>query len=272
MHWGRKKTLMDRAQEYAESVAETVAETVKPHLEAAKPHLESARDQAVGAARDAADKAGPALNDARDRAAPLIAEGRARAAEAAAVGAALAQEKAAQGAAIASEKAAEGRELAASRIAEIKGEPEPKKGSVLKRLLLLGGLAAIGAVVLSKLRGQSDSDNWQSSYVPTPPPAGGGTPTEAPGAAMGTTTAEGSNPAEGLADPLHDPLPSDSSAPGAGADTAGGTTPASSVEDPAGGTPGEALTDSHETPHAATTPDEPAEVVEIDQDPDAPRA
>ena len=185
MQFGRKKSLIDRAQDYVEQVSETVL-----------PQLEAALEQAV-------DKAGPALADARDRAKPLLADGKA-----------LAAEKAATGAALAAEKAAAGRELAATKVAEIKGEPEPQGGK-LKKLLLLGGLAAIGAVVFGKLKSRNEDANWQSSYVPTPPA----------------------------------PKPT--------------TTP----DDTAGAAPGEAISDAVEEPHAATTPDEPADVIDVDDVP-----
>lgn len=252
MRIGRKKTLIDRAHEYVDSVAENV----KPHLEAALdsasvaardaadkagPRLTEARDRAVPLIQDARDRAVPLAQDARDRAVPLVQDARARATEAAALGAGLA-----------AEKASAGRDLAAARLAQVKAEPEPRKGGKLKKLLLLGGLAAVGGVVYSKLREQSSATgNWQSSYVPTPAPAASaGTPTEAPGAAMGSRTSEGASPADGLADPLNDPLPGDAS-----------------VEDPAGAAPGEAASDSHEAPHAVTTPDDPAEVVDVEGQP-----
>ena len=40
------------------------------------------------------------------------------------------------------------------------------------------------------------------------------------------------------------------------------------VDDPGGGDPGEALSDSAEEPHDVTTPDDPAEVIDVDEIPD----
>lgn len=242
MRIGRNKTLIDRAQEYVESVAETV-----------KPHLDAALDSASVAARDAADKAGPRLTEARDRTAPLVRDARDRAAPLVHDARVRAAEAAALGAALAAEKANASRDFAAAKLADVTAEPapEPRRGGKLKKLLVLGGLAAVGGIVYSKLREQSSStDNWQTSYTPKPASSSAaptGTPTEAPGAALGSETSEGASPADGLADPLNDPLPGDSS-----------------VEDPAGAAPGEAASDSHEAPHATTTPDRPAEVVDID--------
>lgn len=221
MHLGRKKTLMERAHDYVEQVADTVV-----------PQIESAIETA-------AEKAGPALNDARDRAKPLIAEGKAKAAEKAAVGATLA----ATGASLAAEKAATGRDLAAAKVAEIKGEPQHKGRGRLKKVLLIGGLLAIGGAIFSKLRKGQDSGNWQSSYVPTPPPGTPSTATstsDSPGPVAAATTM-GSTPPQG--DPLTDPLTTD---------------------DVAGGDPGEAIADAAESPHPATTPDSPAEIIDVD--------
>ena len=237
MQFGRKKTLMDRAQE----VADQVTEAVMPRLEAAVVQTR--------------EKAGPALTDARDRARPLVAESAALAAEKAAVGAALAAEKAQVGAALAAERAqlgaaaaaeraAVGRQLAAAKVAEIRRQPqpEPKSGGKLKLLLLLSGLLALGGVVFSKLRSKK-GDNWQSSYVPTPPPSQSegtvstATPTQdsedlAPSTAMG-------------GDPLTDPL-------------------VSTTDDIGGGAPGEAMSDAVEEPVQPSTPEAPAEVIDID--------
>ena len=226
----KQKTLIDRAHDYVEAVAETVI----PQLEAA---YETARD-----------RAGPAISDARDKVAPVIAEGRAIAAEKASAGAASAAEKLAEGRALAAEKASAGaasaaeraatsRDFAATKVAEFRHEPEPK-GSKLKKVLLLGGLLAIGGAVFAKLRQQSSgSNNWQSSYVPTPPPA---KPT-----------------------PAAPVTPVTPAAPNSGAQVDGDAS-----DDVAGGAPGEAISDAAVTPHEVTTPDAPAEIIDIDDVPD----
>jgi len=264
MPFGRKKSLMDRAQDYVEQVTETVTDTVIPQLE-------SAWEQAV-------DKAGPAISDAREKAQPLIEESRSRAAEAATAGAAVAAaktaearekaapllaearanaaEKAAVAAALASERAAEGRDLAAAKVDELRGvEPEPKGGR-LKKLLLLGGLLAIGGVVLNKLKGKQDAEaNWQSTYVPPAPPKPS-TPTPPPTPASPATTSAAPG-----GDPLTDPLPADVTAD----DVVTVDPPA--PDDTGGGAPGEAISDSVEEAHEATTPDAPADVIDIDDVP-----
>ncbi|MDO9494629.1 MAG: DLW-39 family protein [Nocardioides sp.] len=188
----KKKSLLDQANDWATDYVEAA----KPHVEAA---YESARefvqDTAVPALLDARDKAAPVIADAREKAAPLIASG----------------------AALAGEKATAAKALADAKVAQLKGEPEPKKGSKIKKFVLFAGIAGAVAVVAKKLQdGNGSSDNWQSSYVPTPPP------TSAPAPA------------------------------------------ATHADDAGGSSPDEALADAAEAPHPVTTPDEPAEVVDLD--------
>lgn len=263
MPFRRKKSLMDRAHDYVEQVSETVL-----------PHLESAWEQAV-------DKAGPVITDARDKTQPLLAEGRALAAEKAAVGAALASEKAAEArekaapllaearanasekasvaAALAAEKAATSRDVAAAKVNELRGvEPEPQGGR-LKKLLVLSGLLALGGLVFSKLRSTQDAEaNWQSSYVPPAPPAA---PASTPSSPASAAAAAPVTPATTSGDPLTDPLPEDVTAD----DVVTAEPPA--AEDIGGGAPGEAISDAVEEAHPATTPDAPAEVIDIDDVP-----
>ena len=263
MPFRRKKSLMDRAHDYVEQVSETVL-----------PHLESAWEQAV-------DKAGPVITDARDKTQPLLAEGRALAAEKAAVGAALASEKAAEArdkaapllaearanasekasvaAALAAEKAATSRDVAAAKVNELRGvEPEPQGGR-LKKLLVLTGLLALGGLVFSKLRSKQDAEaNWQSSYVPPAPPAA---PASTPSSPASAAAAAPVTPATTSGDPLTDPLPEDVTAD----DVVTAEPPA--AEDIGGGAPGEAISDAVEEAHPATTPDAPAEVIDIDDVP-----
>ena len=178
----RNKSLLTQAAEFAESVLPTL-------------------ETAVGAAKEAAL---PLLADAKGKAAPLLAEGRA-----------IAADKAAAVASSVKSGASEPESVEASV------EASPRRGGRLRKLLLLGGLAAVAAVIYQKLRGESTRDNWQSSYVPTPAPAS--TPTPEAGTAA-------------------------------------------TADDAAGATPDEALADSVEEAHEVTTPDAPAEVVEITED------
>jgi hypothetical protein len=91
-------------------------------------------------------------------------------------------------------------------------------------------LAGLGALAVQKLRG-GESANWQTSYSPSPAPA-------AP------------------------PAPPSPSAPMAGSHTA--DVPVDSASgDPVGASPGESLSDAAEEPHPVTTPDSPAEDVDV---------
>ncbi len=189
----RKKTLMDHAAELAESVL---------------PALERA-------AESAKETAAPLLAEAKEKAAPLLADGKALAAEKAESVAAAAQSAAASAKETAKEKAPE----------RLGGEPKRKRGGFLKKLLVVGGLAAVAAFVAKKLRAEDPADNWQSSYVPAPPPA-------APEAAAAPEAPE--------------------------------------AEDAGGAGPDEAVADSVEEPHPVTTPDAPAEVVDVEQEAEQP--
>lgn len=230
--------------EQATDMVEGYVDTVRPHVQAAlETAMDSTRDfvqdTAIPAFNDARDKAGPAIAEAREKAAPVVADARVKAAaqlaeareKAAPVVAearvraaeqlAEAREKAAPavaaGAAAAGEKATAVRELADAKVSELSGE-KPKKKSKFKRVVLLGLVAGGAAFVAKKLKGDTGSDNWQSSYVPNPAPSAAAQPP---------------------------------------------------VEDAGGASPDEALSDEADAPHAVTTPDEPAEVVEIDPEGDA---
>jgi hypothetical protein len=164
------------------------------------------------------------------KAGPTLADARDKASPLIAQGAVLAAEKASQAADLAAEKAARGKELAATKAAELTGRP--KKKHRLRKLLLITGLAALAGFVAKKLR-SGDQQNWQSSYTPAPTPA--------PRAA---TTAD-----SGATD-----------TPIADAAAAASTEPA----DEGGAGPDEALADAVEESHDVTTPDEPAEIVDLE--------
>lgn len=223
MRLRKKKTFIDHASELAESAMES---------------LESAYESAK-------ETAGPVLHDAKDRATPLIEQGRAVAAERAAEGrvlaaekgaaaAAIAREKAAEGRALAAEQAVSGKDLAAAKLARLRGEEPEPKGGKFKKFLLVTGLLAVGGFVVKMLRDRQANDNWESSYVP-PSPVPPMPPADR-------------SPADGLANPLTDPLPG----------RAG--------DDPGGAGPDEAISDAGEAPHPVTTPDDPADVVDVDVD------
>lgn len=168
----KNKTLLDQASDYVDAV--------RPHVESAidsagdfvqktaLPALTDAREKAGPVLLDARDRVTPYLEDARDRAVPVLVDVRAKAAPVVAAGAAAAGSRAA---------AAKG--LADAKVAQLRHEPEPKKRSTLRTLLVLGGVAGAAAFVAKKLQ-DGGNDPWQSSYTPTPPPApAGSSPDEA---------------------------------------------------------------------------------------------
>jgi hypothetical protein len=196
----RKKTLLQQAADYVEAAVDTAREK-------AGPALADARDKAGPIIADAKDKAGPALTDARGKAAPLIAQG-----------VAIASERASAAAGLAAEKASAGQELANAKVAELRGQP--KKKHRLRKLFLLSGVAALLGFVYQKARAGSESDNWQSSYTPTPAPR--------PSAAATRDSDD-----------------------------------ETSADDEGGAGPDDAIADAVEEQHPVTTPDEPADVVEL---------
>lgn len=192
-----KKTLIESATELAESV---------------RPAIESAMENAVETAKDTVEKAAPILADGKKIAQEKAHRGRRRAA-----------------AKISALKEAEATEkLAAFKAAE----PEKEKGSKLKKLVLLTGLAAVGSVVFKRLRGAPSKSNWQSSYTPQPAPRH-----------TSTHSATAETPVE-TADPVH-------------------AEPAAPADDAGAASPDEAIADRATEPHPDTTPDDPAEVVEL---------
>ncbi|MDT0202392.1 hypothetical protein [Nocardioides sp. AE5] len=235
----KKKTLSDQATEFAEGILPAIGSAMETAREHAVPLIEEAREKAgpmiaegrqiaAEKAAEAREKAAPIIAEgrqvaaekvaeAREKAAPLIAEGRQVAAEKVAE----AREKAgpiiAEGRERAAEAAAEGKVAAAAKLNELRGiEPEPeKKGGKLKKFLLIGAVAGVAGVVVKKLTSGGSGDNWQSTYVPAPPPA---------------PRAEATERAN---------------------------------DDAAAATPDEALADAAEAPVATTTPDAPAEVVQL---------
>ena len=157
----KKKSLIDQASDYVETVRPSSSPPSTPPVEAAKdaarrpalprrtaarwptpPRREAAPELRRRRPRQGAPYSRTPARTRRPRqgagrrprkAAPPWPTPR-KAAPAIAAGAAVAAEKTSTGARLAAEKAAPGRDLAAARSPELKGEPEPKKGSKLKKL------------------------------------------------------------------------------------------------------------------------------------------
>ncbi|KRF20364.1 sunset domain-containing protein [Nocardioides sp. Soil796] len=231
-----KNTLLESAAEAAENL---------------RPHLESAVDTAKEAVENARDRALPLLEDARDKAAPIIAEGRALAAERAHEAREKAGPLLAEGRALATERAHEAREKAAPLLAE---------GRALATERALAGRDATVAKV-NELRGIE------------PEPKGGklkkllffGVLV-----ALGGVLVKKLRGTQGPGDnwqSTYTPAPAPSAAkptekPGAPAERA--------EDDQAAATPDEAISDAVESPHPDTTPDDPAEVVDLKAFADTP--
>jgi len=222
MRLRKKKTFIDHASEFAESALES--------LESA---LESAKETAGPVLSDARDRATPLIDQGRAMAAEKAAEGRALAAEKGAAAASIAREKAAEGRVLAAEQAASGKGLAAAKFAQLKGEDPEPKGGKFKKFLLVTGLLAVAGFVFKMFRDRQADDNWESSYMPPAP--------------VPPMSAPDRSPADGLANPLTDPLPGQAG------------------DDPGGAGLDEAMSDATEVPHPVTTPDDPADVVDVDQ-------
>lgn len=242
----RKEKFVEQAQDLAHDLTEAIA----PHVERARdeiaPRLADARDQITPRLNDARDQISPRLHDARDQIAPKLAEARdelaprlADARDQLAPHVEEARDRlskgVAAGVAAATPVAVEARRRGSLAASALKGEPV-KRTSKKKKVLVVVGLAGLGGFVFQKLRGGGESANWQTSYAPTPAPA-------AP------------------------PVPPSPSAPMAGSHAAEVATDPAATADPVGATPGESLSDATEAPHPVTTPDEPAETVEV-EDPD----
>src|SRR4051794_32266766 len=132
----KKKSLLDQASDYVDTVRPQVESAVATALDAVEDFYENTARPALV---DAKDKAGPTLADARAKAAAALVEAR----ESAGPVLADARDKAAplvaSGAAKASEVAAQAKEAADARVAQLRGE-EKKKGSKLKKLAIFAAL------------------------------------------------------------------------------------------------------------------------------------
>jgi hypothetical protein len=194
-----------------------------------KTILEQAADYVDAVVEAASEKAGPAISDALDKAGPMWADAKDKAGPALADAKDKAVPLVAAGVAAAAAQASNVADYASVKAADLKTEikGEPKKKHRLRKLLLVTGVGALLVFVAQKLRSGGDQDNWQSSYTPPPPP----------GARSSDT-------------PIFD-----------AASAASDDEP--TAQDEGGAGPDEALADAAEEAHPVTTPDEPADVVEV---------
>ncbi len=183
------------------------------------PALSDARDRVGPALEDARERITPVVQDARERLTPVLEDARERAVPAARDARDAARVKLAATAATVATKLDD--RLPDDRTpAFVADASTNKKGSKLRKLLVLAGLGGLAAFAVKKLQGDS-TPTWQAA-TPPPPPA---------------------------------PRPA--------------TTPAAATQasgDAAGGTPGEAAADEVDEPRTPTTPDAPAEQVDVSKD------
>lgn len=233
----RKEKIVEQAQDLARDMSEAISPHVErardelaPRLTDAREQLADARDQVGPRLADARDQIGPKLSEARDDLAPRLAEARDQIAPHVEDARGRLVKGVATASAAATPVAIEARRRGELAAAALKGEPVKKKGSKKRKLFVFATLVGLGALAVQKLRG-GESANWQTSYSPSPAPA-------AP------------------------PAPPSPSAPMAGSHTA--DVPVDAVSgDPVGASPGESLSDATEEPHPVTTPDAPAEDVDV---------
>jgi hypothetical protein len=226
------KTRKEKFVEQAQGLANDLSEAIAPHVEKARdelaPRIADAKEQLAPRFADAKEQLAPKLAGARDTVAPHVENARERFVKEVVPAVQQALEDAREQAVPVAEEA---KRRGTAAAAALKGEPAPKKGRKLK-LLVVVGLAGAAAYAAKKLTSGGESANWQSSYTPTPAPA-------AP------------------------PAPPSPSAPMAGSHVA--DTGVDSAGDAGGAAPGETLSDAAEEPHPVTTPDAPAEDVDVSE-------
>lgn len=214
---------------FAKSKSQKLRDQAQDLADSLAPHVETARGAAKDAAKDARDQIAPLLADARDKAAPAVAEARKRFTEdvVPTVAAAIADARE-QAAPVAEE--AKKRGIAAA--AALKGEEPKPKGRKRKFLFFAAVIGGAVVAVRKALGSGQDSESWQSAYTPPPAPPTPQSP-PAPSAAPSATTGDGD------------------------------------ADDAAGASPDEALADQAEDgeAHPVTTPDDPADVVDVDKAP-----
>jgi hypothetical protein len=234
------KSRKDKFVEQAQDLAHDLSEAIAPHVERAKdelgPRISDARDQVAPRIAGARDQVAPRIAEARDQIAPRLADARDQVAphvenarEAFVKDfVPYVQQAVSDARDQAAPLAEEAQRRGEAAVAALKGEPVKRKGRK-RKILLFAGLAGLAALAVQKLRG-GESANWQTSYSPSPAPAAPPTPAS-PAAPMAGSNAAADVPAD--------------------------------ADDPVGATPGESLADATEEPHPVTTPDSPAEDVDV---------
>jgi len=197
-----------------------------------KTIVEQATEAVEAAYESARENLAPVIAEAMEMAEVAFEDAKEKAAPVVADARAKAVPLATAGAAAAAKRAAAAADLAATKAAEGRDlanakaaalEGKGQKKHRFRTFVIFAGLATALGFVVKKLTSGSNQDNWQSSYNPPPPPA----------RASDTPIAD--------------------AAAAASAEQA----------DEAGASPDEALADAVEEQHPVTTPDEPAEVIDL---------
>jgi hypothetical protein len=211
-----------------------------PNKESMMSKKKSAAKLAVAmeAARQAKSHAGPAIEDARARLTPMVDDARTRLAPVVDDARERIAELTEVVATKLDERLPDDKTPAAVKAASAHSSAKSGKGGLLKKLVLITG---VGAAVFSIVRrlmggGSSSQPQWQSTTPTRTAPASTGTPTASPSA-----TAAGA----------------------ASAAAASSQVAEESSHDVAAGSPDEALADATETAHVPTTPDAPAERIDV---------
>ena len=229
----RKEKFVDQAQDLAHDLTEAIAPRIERARDEIAPHLEKAREELGPRFENVRDQVAPKLADARDEIAPRLAEAR----DNLAPHVEDARDRIVKGAAAATAAAApvavEARRRGINAASALKGEEPVKRKGRKRKLFVFATLAGLAAYAVQKLRG-GESANWQTSYSPSTAPA-------AP------------------------PAPPSPSAPQAGSHAADVPVDSDVEAETVGATPGESLSDAAEEPHPVTTPDSPAEDIEVTQ-------
>jgi hypothetical protein len=225
---------MDQAKVQATDLQDRIGPAVGEAKERLTPVVSDARDRLGPAVADARDRLTPVVEDARERLTPVVGDAKERLADLAGTVAVKLDETLpdkAVPAAVASAAAAK------------------RSGSGrLKKLFVLAGVGAAAAFIAKRLRDGGNEPQWQS----TPP----GRPTSAPAPSASEQAADTAKaPAAAVAGMA--------AADAAGSDDTTEVSPTGQGDDAGGGSPDEAAADAVDTPREPTTPDAPAEKIEV---------
>ncbi len=235
-----------QAKAQASDLGDRIAPVVGDARDRIAPVVGDARDRIVPVVGDAVDRLTPVVEDARDRLAPVVDDARERLVDLSGTVATRIDDLTSG----VSDRLVDLTGTVATRIDEALPDrvtpavvtarvPRTTKDhpSRPRQAAFVLGLGAAAAFIANRLTGQGSRPVWRSAAEPSGPvgtPAGEGT---------GLTTTTTAASAGGVA---------------------GETVPVTPSVDVAGGTPEEVAADATDTPHAVTTPDQPAQKVILD--------